>query len=462
MASLRGAIQARLSALIGGDGLSPKLVRSGIGSIAVRSVQKVLSFGVAVVLARSLGAQGYGTYALVFAFVSLVAIPAQFGLPNLVTRETARAAVQDQWGLVRGVWHWANYVAGILSILLMVGCGTVAWLLADRLTSEQASTLAWGLLLIPVIALGNLRGAALAGLRRTVIGQLPEYVVRPVVFLVLMAVIIALPRSPTASDAMACHVLAATLAFAVGIWLLRRERPKALVEGPKRVFQTRQWVASVLPLGLTASLQVLMTHTDVLVLGLFAEAHDVGVYRVAAQAALLVAFGLDAVNAVAAPHIARFHAQQEKEKLQNIAKSSARCSTLFGLMVFGFFVLFGGPLLAGVFGPAFSSGYATLVILGIGQLVNAAMGSVGYLLKMSGHERVVARAVAGGAILNVILDFILIPVWGIIGAATATMISISVLNIVLSQAVRATLGITSAAFPIWRDETAVPPGSGAA
>jgi len=61
-----------------------ELVRNGIGSLILKFTFVLLSFGLTVTLARLLGVDGYGVYAYVFALVSLLAIPAEFGLPNLM------------------------------------------------------------------------------------------------------------------------------------------------------------------------------------------------------------------------------------------------------------------------------------------------------------------------------------------------------------------------------------------
>ena len=65
----------------------------------------------------------------------------------------------------------------------------------------------------------------------------------------------------------------------------------------------------------------------------------------------------------------------------------------------------------------------TLIILSVGQFFNAYCGSIGYLLNMTGKEKIFKNAILIGAILNIILNFVLIPYWGIIGAAVASAVS---------------------------------------
>jgi O-antigen/teichoic acid export membrane protein len=88
------------------------------------------------------------------------------------------------------------------------------------------------------------------------------------------------------------------------------------------------------------------------------------------------------------------------------------------------------------------------MILLVGQFVNSAAGSVGSLLNMTGHERETARGIAVSAVINLLLNFILVPFWGIIGAAVGTAAGLVTSNVLLWWAVRKRLGINSLAFKI--------------
>ena len=401
-----------------------------------------------VVLARVLGPAGYGTYAFVIALISILAIPAQVGLPQLVTRETAKAHSNEDWCLMRGLWRWSNrYVALFSSVL--AGLGTVlVWFAGDWLGEIRANTLAVGLLLVPLIALGNIRGAALRGLRRVVLGQLPESVLRPLTFLSLALVIFWGVESPSASPTLAIglNVAAALLAFIVGALLLHCLRPCDLVAEPHTETYGNAWRHAAIPLAMLSGLQLINGYTDILMLGVFHDDEQVGIYRVVTQLALLVVFGLQAVNLVLQPHFARLHERGELARLQRLMTTSARGVMLFALPPVLVMVFAGQPLLEFVFGPDFGSGAVALGILAIGQFVNAAMGSVGVLLNMTGHERDSVRGVAIAALSNVLLNLVLIPIYGITGAAAATAVTLVIWNFILRFYVFKRLGLESTAL----------------
>jgi O-antigen/teichoic acid export membrane protein len=443
--------------MFGGKGLQAQLLRGGAGSIGLKIANVGFILGTAVVLARNLGPKDYGVYAYVYALVSLLAIPAQFGLSALVIRETAKAESNQQWGLMRGLWRWAGFSATALALgLALIGAG-LAWLFSDRFSVLQLTTFAWGMALVPLIALGSLRGAALRGLRKVVQGQFPEQLIRPaLLILFILGIGVFASGKINADQAMALHALSAAIAFAVGAWLLRREQPSSVATRPTPVYESRRWLGSALPLALIAGMSLINTQTDVVMLGMLTTARDVGIYRIAAQGATLVSLGLTAIGMVTMPHFARFHTNGDMVRFQRLATAGARASLLLAIPVTLAFVFFGRIILRLVFGSSYEDGYLVLAILACAQLVHAGFGTVGPLLNMSGYERDTVKGVAVAAGCNITLNAIMIPLYGMTGAALATGITLLIWNIVLWRMVRCRLGVDSSAlgaFHNWRAST---------
>ncbi|MCJ7583888.1 MAG: flippase [Anaerolineales bacterium] len=439
-----------LRSLITKKNLRAELARNAVGSLTLKLVYTALSFAVGVTLARLLGAEGYGIYAYVFALVSLLSIPAEFGLPNLVVRETAKALARQEWGAIQGVWRWAGKIVAILTATLVLGAGVVVVIWGDRFSREQLVTFSWGLALVPLIALGDLRGAALRGLNRVIQGQLTEQALLPgFYFLFILGTAFFLSTGNlTPAMAMSLQVLAAALAFAIGSWLLWRATPLE-VRRAKPVSEGRRWLASTLPLAFIGGMQLINHRTSILILGLFADSAQVGIYRVADQMSTLVSLGLFAINMVAAPQFARLYALGDMARLQRVATASARVVLSLTLPVVVIFLLFGKPLLKLIFGTEFVPAYSPLTILSLGQLVNSAMGSVAFLLNMTGHEQDTARGMVVAAVANIVLNLVLVPLWGLKGAALASAVTLTAWNVLLWLAVRRRLKINSMAFDLF-------------
>ncbi|WP_221177839.1 flippase [Salinisphaera orenii] len=431
-------------------------MRGGIGSLAIKSANAILGFAVAVVLARVLGPEGYGVYSFALALLMVTAIPAQVGVPQLVVRETATAQADEDWGLMRGLWRWGNAAVAILSVLALLAVSGVVLLTDIGGDGPRAATLTVGLAVIPLLALAKVRGASLRGLRKVVQGQLPESVIRPAVLLALVGAWAALAgpgNTMRPERAMALYAVASILAFGIGAWLLRRFRPSVLSTAPRPVYQHRAWAKAVIPLALITGLQLINNYADLIVLGIFRADEEVGVYRAVFQMTLLVVFGLQAMNQVLQPHFARLYQRGDYHRLQRLVTLSARVILALALPPVLLFLIAGEVLLAWVFGDAFRTGAVTLGVLAVGQLFNSAMGSVGMLLNMTGHERDTMRGIAWAAAANVVMNFALIPIFGMEGAAAASVLTLIWWNILLRRAVIKRLGLeTLATGPLpWSD-----------
>jgi O-antigen/teichoic acid export membrane protein len=99
-----------------------------------------------------------------------------------------------------------------------------------------------------------------------------------------------------------------------------------------------------------------------------------------------------------------------------------------------------------LFGPQFTEGYPVMLILVIGFLFRSAMGPAEFLLNMLGKQSLCAAVQVAVALLCVALNFLLIPVYGLIGAATATSIALLAGALMNRLVVRRTLGIEVAVW----------------
>lgn len=420
------------------EGLAGQIARGGAGSFAIKLANTFLGLLSVIMLARYLGPDGFGLYSYVFALVSLLAIPAQFGLPKLVVRETARAQVAEDWARMRGVWRWTTYVVLVLALSMAMLAMIMAWVYSDRFSGLQFWTFACGMVLMPLMALARLRGAALQGLRRVVLGQLPEGVVRPVLFIVFIFSVPALHINTelNAALAMGLHVLASGIAFMLGAWILYIAKPNQLNADLLPIYEVRRWLSAAWPLALIAGMQQINTYTDIIMLGIFIPASEVGIYRVAVQGAMFVIFGLQSVGMFVSPYFARLYAQSDMERLQRLVTLSSRLSFFTAVPLVTVLMIWGTEILGFLFGESYENAYVPMAILLIGQLINALFGSVGMLLSMTGHERDTARGVMIAAFSNVVLNLILIPEYGMNGAAVATSTTLIIWNVLLWRDVR--------------------------
>ncbi len=421
------------------------------GTFALKVASTALSFLISLLLARLLGTTGYGAYAYAMAWVSLLSILSIIGLDKLLVREIAIYNTRSAWDLMRGLLRWANLAGLLVSLGFALLTGIIIWILRGHLELHITSTLWIGLIMLPLVVLMRLRQAAMRGLQHVVVGQLPEVLIMPVFFIILVGGVLIFRDTLSAPAAMEAQVVAAGIAFLVAARQLQISLPQFAKEALP-TYQGWIWMRSVLPLLFIDSMIIINAQTDIIMLGAMKRAETVGIYAVAKRGAELIMFVLLAVNMALAPTIASLYTAGDIKRLQHVVTKSARVILLGSLPVALGLILFGHWFLL-LFGQDFTQGEKALAILGAGQLINAAMGSVGLLLIMTGYERDAAMGVGISAVLNIVLNATLIPKWGLTGAAVATTSSMIVWNILLAIWVYRRLGIHSTALgeiSLWR------------
>lgn len=422
------------------------LKTSGV-SIVLKIANIGLGFLVAVVLARGLGPSGYGQYSFVFAIVALMAIPARMGLPQFVVRETGRADHARDFAKVHLVWRWARVVVLVSSGIMIAGGMLTIFAIQPEIASREAFM--WGFLLLPLMAMGAVRGAALRGLGLVIQGQIPESVLRPLLFLLslLFGLLLFSDSTRTAENALILHVGAATIAFVVGTVLLIRHAPPQTNPAQSHARPDhKNWLKSALMLSAISGMFALNSNFDLIMLGVFLSDEDVGLYRVVVLASGAALIGQQAVNSVIGPQVVRLHEAGDRHALQRLVTQNVRLIFSFALGITLLLVGAGHWILDLVFGAEFVVAYPALVTLALAQLVSAGLGPVDVLLNMTGNERRNLYGLGGATLLNIVLNLMLIPHFGIIGAALATGSSIVVWNCALWWQVRIRLKLDSTAI----------------
>ncbi len=441
----------RLRALWGGQGtLRQYLARAAAGSAALALASKLLMLLTSVVLARWMGAAGYGVYATATALAFLLSVPTWLGLPALVIRLLANYDAHQQWGRMRGLLVRGNQAVLGASLLIACLAASMIWIFAERFGTNMATAFSLAMLLIPLTTLGVMRTAALRGLHHVVLGQLPENLIMPGLFLALVGggwFIHGGGGGAALSPeyVIVARIAAATVALGVGAVLLLKHLPPA-VRQARPEYELRIWVRAALPLLFIAGINIINMQTDILMLAALRGSESAGVYQAAVRGAELVAFALVIANMAIQPSLARLYATGDTVRLQRLVTWSARGATVAALPLAAVMILWGGPIMAAVFGADFARGALALAILSAAQLVNAFTGPANSLLDMTGHQDDTLKAMVAGVLANVILNALLIPRWDITGAAIATGASLMLWNVLLVILVRRRLGIDATTF----------------
>ncbi len=394
-------------------------------ALGLRIFAQGLGFGFNLILAQLLGPSGAGIYYLALNIVGLGAVVGEMGLSNTVIRFVAASAAQGNWRQVAGTYRFANrivlVVAAVTSVIIFFGSGWLAReLFGDAALEAPLRLMAFATLPASLLALhvGFFKGLKKIRLAVTMEG-----------FGVSLFALLLLPALGSAlgvRGAIITYLTASVLVLILGIVFWRRETPQ--LNGLSVEGHTMQLLSAGFPLFLIAIMNLIITSSDITLLGILTDADSVGVYGVAKRIATIMSFILVAINSIMAPKLAESYALGKRDALAALARHSAVIATLAAIPLFLIFAVFSNWLL-GLFGPSFLRGGPILIVLALGQVVNLSTGSVGYLLMMTGREQIMRNIVIAGALMSIALDLILIPRFGILGAAIANAVTVAGINL---------------------------------
>jgi len=272
-----------------------------------------------------------------------------------------------------------------------------------------------------------------------VLAYAPKQLVAPILLVIGAGLLLVFGRTLNAVDVLGVAFASSLIIILFQGKLIWNRLMRAL-KGVQPVYETRLWLRVAFPLLLATSFHGAIVQTDIIMVGLFLTPEQVAVYFSAIKTGTLIAFVLVAVNALAAPKIAALFSQGRHGELQELLSSVIHWIFWPALMTTLVMAIFGGQILT-LFGPGFAAGHTTLSILACGQLVKAGAGPVSDLLSLTGHHDQNAKVMGYCVAINVILNALLIPQFGIVGAAAATAITIVIWNVWLWILARRLLNI---------------------
>ena len=417
-----------------------KLVRGAVGSLGLKIAGSGLALISSVIFARFLGAVGLGTYAYAIAWVNILSLFATLGIDRLIVREIAVYRAQSRWELIGGFLRWSNFVVLGASLSLTIIAGAIAWNIPND-SNELVTAIVLSMTILPIASLRNLRLGAMKGLNRVVLGQMPDFLFTPIITLALTSVVyFILPARFGVFWVLGSKIIAIAITFLIGTVWLWRSLPQD-VHRVKPQYLGRQWLAAALPFMFLGTVELLNTRIDLIMLGAISGAKEVGVYTVILGISQLTIFIHQAANSVLGPTIATLYSQNKLGQLEQLIRKSVLAVCSISLIIGGACIGLGKYLLL-VFGSEYVVGWTAMNILILGQIFNALTGPVGIVLNMTGKQNYTAIATVISAALNTVLNLLLIPQQGIVGAAIATTVSTIAINVIKVALMQKTLNIS--------------------
>ncbi|WP_328822063.1 oligosaccharide flippase family protein [Pseudomonas lopnurensis] len=388
-----------------------------------------------LVLGRSLGSEAVGIFMMAFSLVVGFGVLSRVGLENALLR-FASIAYSDsnrfEWGYIKS---WTFLVAGFASLvlagILWIGRGYLALDVFEE--SKLARLLEPMAILLPLYTLLCLQVVLFKAFRQPVMACFFE--VGTIFFAVSVIFMVSNSLGLTVGVVDVAWILCCVLLVAGGLafGLLRivaQRRFGAVAWFPIRIKIEDSFLASLPDYTLISLASYLVQWVGILIIGGFVSAGELGVFSVAHRLALSLTFFLILCNSVLGPRLASLYSQGRMAELDRLVRNSTLCMLVVAIPVALLLICFPSYFL-GLFGVDFQRGANLLVILVLGQLINIATGPVGLLLNMCGLQRQVRNILIFSAFFTSLITLLLVPRWGVTGAALATTIAVVLQNLLV-------------------------------
>jgi O-antigen/teichoic acid export membrane protein len=410
------------------DQLIKKAAKGGGIAFVGNVIDKGLRFPLEILLARVLGAGGYGSYSLGYGLTMIGSKISMMGLSSGIVRFAALYKGVGDIKRVKGTLSSAF----MISILSSIAVGGLMFLFARPLSElfnipELITVLRIFALAFPFYVITILAGNAARAFQAISYEVVVTNICRPLANVAIVSIVFLLGFR--LFGAVYGFLISSAISALFGLYLLKRIFPD-IVSELKPSYEFWKLLRFSLPVLFIGFSFVLLNQTDRIMLGYFKASKDLGIYSAAAiisQQAGLITYSF---SCIFCPIISDLYNRNEFKQLEKLYKTVTRWIVSLNLVLLILLIVFSKQIM-GIFGSEFISGWLVLVILSSVHLVGYSTGGAlaGYALQMSGKQDFEFINAVVMLVLNVALNFWLIPIYGILGAAVATGASYTLINI---------------------------------
>ena len=375
-----------------------------------------------IYLAKKLGVGDLGIYFLGITIIKFLSILACFGLGAGATRFIAIHAGEKDLCRMKGTVLFISAMVvmnGLFIIVLISFLGDYFFISVFN-KPDLANAIMILSFALPFESLMRILLASTRGLKYmhyTAYTNDLAWVISRMLFAVFFVSILDLGLK----GALLAYVLSTIIAASMALFFVNKHVPM-LSKKVKAKFENKKLLRFSIPMVITALMNEMMTHLDILMLGVFVSASDIGIYSVVVRILGIAKVIFMAFQPIFQPFVADLSAKKEFERLSSLLQIVTQWSVMLSFPIFLLILVFPEFFLS-IFGSEFSSGSRCLVVLASAVVISSIATLPGTMIFMSGRSDITLKNNAVVLFINLILLYLFIPRYGIIGAAFATGIS---------------------------------------
>ena len=418
-----------------------EMVREGAVAFLIRIGGLVAGYAFVFIISRYFGSEVLGAHTLSVTVLMMFTVAGKLGMDTNLVRNFAQAHGDNRWDKIMEVYKKTLSVIIPVGLLLSALLYFTAPLIAERIFEKPMLTpwfrvISFGVLPMVLRFVNSECYRGFGMNREYAYSQNVGYFIYGSVILGVLAQFSDNVLLPNIAFASSLIILAISSS-----WLIYRKIRKQ-TNITANEYPMKELVGHSLPMLMTNSMLMIAGWINTILLGIWSTESDVGIYSVVLKIATFGTFMLMSINSIATPRFAQLYAKGDMEQFRKYTAQTAKIIFLTSLPVFAGILLLNDWLLS-LFGEEFKVGAMALVITMIGQSFNVFAGSVGVILNMTGHQKSFRNIITGSTIVNVIICFILIPKYGLLGSAIAGAVFMASWNLASLIYIKKKLGVDS-------------------
>ena len=420
------------------------IIKKSFFAFLIKIVGAISGLIMTTLVARNLQLESSGIFFLCFSTLTVLSIFCNRGMHITYVRFISKLQSKDEWSKINSI-----FTKGLYSVLKVVIITSLIFFFSSNYVSlfvfnnfDNSIIIKIFSLCIPFFTISKLIGYALQGLDKTSSTVFLQNINIPIFFATIFVIGNIQGIDNNLYVFSIYFFIANLMNFFVSVFLwFTVKRSSIKIDNSEDV----SFMTASQPLWVLSSLTILIEFSGEILTGIFSTPSEVSFFAVANRIAMVISIVLIAINLVAAPRFAKHFYNNNLKEMRKIFYLCSKIMICVSFPVLIGIVLYSSEIM-GFFGSEYVKGVIVLKILIIGQFVNVACGSVGFILNMTGHEKDMRDISVFTLIIALTSGIILIKNYGSLGAAISTSVAISSQNLIACYFVKKRLGFNPLKF----------------
>lgn len=423
------------------------LLKGGSTSLFIKVSGMALSYVSMLFITNYYGVNEWGIYSLCLTILNIVVLLPIFGFDNSLVRIITELKSNMDKKEILNVLYKSLKISLIISLVVIVVINTcsdifLTYVFKDENLMHYLTLIS--IAILPMVVL-TITTTVFQALQKTTLFMLFKTTLINLFFLVLLVLYKWLNPNVSVFE---IYLYTIIIVLIVSIVFLRSNLKKLseAISNVKIGYGYRKIITISSPMLFSNSISLLISSTEIMMLSYYATTQDIGIYSSVLKLASLSVIPLFAINAITTPKFVEFYTKNDIQGLKDVVQKSTKIIFFLSAPILSILIFFPKTIL-GFFGDEFVFGYSALMYLCVSRFFYAISGSVGYIMQMTDNQKTYQNIILIAFLLNMGLNFILIPKYGFNGAAITNTISTIFWNFALILIIKKKFGFWTFYIP---------------